>query len=61
MSFTLTSTWIKIKKQLVEDRHDLVEQLIRSAGQQESDILRGKIQQIDDILDGYPTRLSTPD
>lgn len=58
MSFVTTSTWIKIKKQLVEDRHDLVEQLIQSNIEKEADKLRGKIQQIDDILEGYPARLT---
>jgi len=58
MSFVTTSTWVKIKKQLVDDRHDLVEQLIQSNTEKQSDQLRGKIQQIDDILDGYPARLT---
>ena len=58
MSFVTTSTWIKVKKQLREDRQDLVEQLIQSKIEKEADQLRGKIQQIDDILDGYPARLT---
>lgn len=58
MSFVTTSTWVKIKKQLVDDRHDLVEQLIQSNTEKQSDQLRGKIKQIDDILDGYPARLT---
>lgn len=58
MSFVTTSTWLKIKKQLEADRKDLVEQLIQSNTEKQSDQLRGKIQQIDDILDGYPARLT---
>lgn len=58
MSFVTTSTWIKIKKQLEADRKDLVEQLIQPLAEKQTDLLRGKIQQLDDILDGYPTRLT---
>lgn len=58
MSFATTSTWIRIKKQLEEDRKDLVEQLIQPLAEKQTDLLRGKIQQLDDILDGYPTRLT---
>lgn len=58
MSFVTTSTWIKIKKQLEADRKDLVDQLIQSNIEKEADKLRGKIQQIDDILEGYPARLT---
>lgn len=58
MSFVTTSTWIKIKKQLEADRKDLVEQLIQPLSEKQTDLLRGKIQQLDDILDGYPARLT---
>jgi hypothetical protein len=55
MSLIHSQAWQKTIKLLKKDRIDLVEQLI----QNDSDILRGKIQQIDDILDRYPGELST--
>ncbi len=58
MNLETSSVWVKIKTQLKQDRNDLVEQLIQPTTLQNTDILRGKIQQIDDILDGYQYRLA---
>lgn len=61
MNLNNSSAWQAVTKQLKADRADLVEQLIKTADQRDTDMLRGKIQQIDDICEGYPLRLSKTD
>lgn len=55
--FTHSPAWLKLKKQLAEDRADLVNQLINQRGHDESLITRGRIQMIDEILERYPVTL----
>ena len=61
MSLLNSGTWKRITAQLASDRADLVEQLIKNADQRETDNLRGKIQQLDDIIETYPERLKNTD
>lgn len=57
MNLKAKSTWAFIAKHLKEDREDLVNMLISDKGIDETNVLRGKIQQIDEILD-YPERFN---
>ena len=55
--FIHSPAWLKLKKQLADDRADLVNQLINQRGHDESNVLRGRIQMIDEILERYPVTL----
>lgn len=55
--FIHSPAWLKLKKQLAEDRADLVSQLIQSQSHDHSNVLRGRIQMIDEILERYPVAL----
>lgn len=55
--FIHSPAWLKLKKQLAEDRADLVSQLIQSQSHDHSNVLRGRIQMIDEILERYPVTL----
>lgn len=59
--FIHSPAWTKLKKQLSDDRADLVNQLINQRGHDESMITRGRIQMIDDILERYPVTLGNTD
>lgn len=55
--FIHSPAWLKIKKQLAEDRADLVNQLINQRDHDESLVTRGRIQMIDEMLERYPITL----
>lgn len=55
--FIHSPAWLKLKKQLADDRADLVNQLINQRGHDESMVTRGRIQMIDEILERYPVTL----
>lgn len=57
IAFVHSSAWLKVKRQLLLDRGDLVEQLIRLNEHDASQKVRGKIEQIDEILARYPVEL----
>lgn len=57
ITFVHSSAWLKVKRQLLLDRGDLVEQLIAQADHDASQKVRGKIEQIDEILARYPVEL----
>lgn len=56
-----SAAWRKMKKLLDDDRQDLVTQLINQRGHDESMALRGRIAQIDQILERFPQALGTDD
>jgi hypothetical protein len=55
--FIHSPAWLKLKKQLADDRADLVNQLINQRGHDESMVTRGQILMIDEILERYPVTL----
>lgn len=57
IAFIHSPAWLKVKRQLLLDRDDLVEQLITQQDHDTSQKLRGKIEQIDEIIARYPTEL----
>lgn len=56
-----SAAWRKMKKLLDDDRQDLVTQLINQRSHDESMELRGRIKQIDQILERFPQVLGTDD
>lgn len=54
-----SAAWRKMKKLLDDDRQDLVTQLINQRSHDESMELRGRIKQIDQILERFPQTLGT--
>ena len=57
MNIVHTGAWIKLIKLLKSDKADLLERLVRDQSESETANLRGRIQQIDDILEAYPQRM----
>lgn len=55
--FIHSPAWLKLKKQLADDRADLVNQLINQRGHDESMVTRGRILMIDEIVERYPATL----
>ena len=53
-----TGAWKKLTKQLKQDRTELVDQLILITDEKAADRLRGKIMQIDDIIESYPLQIA---
>ena len=51
--------WLKTKVLLKSDRDDLLRDLVMAKGHDESNLIRGRIQQIDDILERYPIEFGT--
>lgn len=46
--------WLKTRTLLKSDRDDFMRDLVMAKSHDESNIIRGRIQQIDDILERYP-------
>lgn len=57
--FIHSVAWRKMKKKLTADRDDLVTQLVNQRDHDSSMLLRGKITQIDEILERFPQMLGT--
>lgn len=60
MNLRAKSTWAFIEKKIKEDRADLIDMLVKPNGIDETNVLRGKIQQLDELLD-YPDRFDEND
>lgn len=59
--FSITSdSWKAIVSLLNKDRAALLESLVRDSDQTHTATLRGKVAQIDEILNTYPKQLSKP-
>lgn len=56
-----SNVWKRIVKQLNKDRLDLLEQLITLSEQRDTEQVRGRIKQIDDILEQYPLIIKNTD
>jgi len=61
MSLLNSNAWKRVIKQLKKDRADLLEQLVQPLEQRQTDTLRGRIQQIDDIIECYPSQIKNND
>lgn len=57
--FIHSVAWRKMKNKLTADRSDLVTQLVNQRDHDNSMLLRGKITQIDEILERFPQMLGT--
>lgn len=55
--FIHSPAWLKLKKQLADDKADYTNQLIHCQTHDQSNVLRGRIQMIDEILERYPVTL----
>lgn len=61
MSLLNSNVWRRIVKQLQKDRADLLEELTQPLDLRATDRLRGRIQQIDDIIECYPSQIKNTD
>jgi hypothetical protein len=59
MNVLHSAAWAKLKRQMLKDREDLVNQLIHCDSHDKSNTLRGRIQMLDEILERYPIQMGS--
>lgn len=58
MAFQYQNAWYAIKRKLLEDRKEFVEQLVNDQEEMKTARLRGRISMLDEIIERYPRELS---
>lgn len=58
MAFQYHNAWYILKRKLIADRNDLLEELVSDQSELNTIKLRGKIAMLDEIIERYPVELS---